>query len=124
MIKARGIGGVFFKVKNPEEHAKWYKDNLGFELDAPFCASFKPKSMPKDGSTVWGTFKEDTDYFEPSKMPYMINIIVDDVAGALKQVEKGGAKIVGEVTKEDFGTFGWFIDPAGIKVELWTPPKT
>ena len=121
MIKVQGVGGVFFKTEKSEELASWYKKHLGFELDAPYCASFKPEAMPEKGCTVWGSFKSDSDYFEPSKQQFMINLIVEDVEQALKQVEAGGAKRVGDVLDEDYGVFGWFIDPAGFKVELWCP---
>ena len=51
----------------------------------------------------------------------MLNLIVDDVAGALEQVTAAGGEVVGEVEKMDFGTFGWFKDPDGNRVEVWTP---
>ena len=51
----------------------------------------------------------------------MFNLVVDDLAGALQQVVEGGAEIIGDVEKYDFGSFGWFIDPDGNKVELWQP---
>ena len=70
-----------------------------------------------------GPFKHDTDYFDPSDKSYMFNIIVDDLEGALAQVKEGGATIVGEIEKYDYGSFGWFLDPEGNKVELWVPPE-
>jgi predicted enzyme related to lactoylglutathione lyase len=51
----------------------------------------------------------------------MINLIVDDLAGALAQVEEGGATSVGTPEALEFGKFGWFMDPEGNKVELWQP---
>ena len=51
----------------------------------------------------------------------MVNLIVDDLDGALAQVEEGGARVVGEVEEYEFGRFGWFIDPEGTKIELWEP---
>ncbi|WP_395375311.1 VOC family protein [Marinicella sp. W31] len=124
MEKVRAIGGVFFKCKDPEGLATWYKEHLGFDLAAPFCAAFDLHKAPKAGDqTVWGTFKQDTDYFNPSTHGFMINLIVDDVQAMLKQVEKGGGQPVGEPSTDEYGTFGWFIDPEGIKVELWSPPS-
>jgi predicted enzyme related to lactoylglutathione lyase len=77
--------------------------------------------MPEKGCTVWGPFENDTDYFQPSDQTTMVNLIVDDVAQALAQVRDGGATVVGEVEDYDYGTFGWFLDPEGNKVELWMP---
>jgi predicted enzyme related to lactoylglutathione lyase len=51
----------------------------------------------------------------------MINLVVDDLDGALSQVSDGGAEIVGEIEEFEYGRFGWFIDPEGNKVELWEP---
>jgi len=121
MNKVRGIGGVFFKSKNAEELTQWYHKYLGFDLDEYNCVTFNPETMPDKGYTVWSAFKADTDYFEPSKQQFMINLLVDDVAQMLKQVEQGGATIVGEILDEDYGVFGWFLDPEGFKVELWCP---
>ncbi len=122
MAKALGVGGVFFKSQNPAELTAWYKEWLGFTPEPNHSVSFRPSAMPPGALTVWGPFKHDTDYFDPSDKPYMFNIIVDDLEGALAQVEQGGAKIAGEIEEYEYGRFGWFIDPEGNKVELWVPP--
>jgi len=51
----------------------------------------------------------------------MFNLVVDDLDGALVQVAEGGAEVVGDIQEEDYGRFGWFVDPEGNKVELWEP---
>ncbi len=121
MQKVRGVGGLFFKCKEPEKLAAWYKEHLGFELEAPFYAVFDPNKSQKLDRTVWSTFSSDTDYFKPSEQSFMFNFIVDDVVAMIDQVVKGGATQAGEIQKESYGDFAWFIDPAGFKVELWTP---
>ena len=123
MHKVRGVGGLFFKCNNPEKLATWYKEHMGFELDAPFCASFKAQSAQSNDMTVWGAFKNDSDYFAPTRQRFMFNFIVDDVQAMLDQVTQAGARQVGEVETEDYGDFGWFIDPEGFKVELWCPKE-
>ncbi len=122
MAKVLGIGGVFFKSKDPKGLADWYREWLGFEIHAMFCGSvFPPSTMPEKGYTVWSPFEEDTKYFEPSSQAYMINLVVDDLAEALTQVQEGGATLVGDPDDSELGKFGWFIDPEGNKVELWQP---
>lgn len=121
MIKVRSLGGIFFKCREPEKLAAWYKKHMGFELDAPFCASFDMTQAVPGDKIVWGAFKKDTEYFKPSENDFMLNFIVDDVAGLLKQVEQGGAVLIDQPVTDEFGTFGWFIDPEGFKVELWSP---
>jgi predicted enzyme related to lactoylglutathione lyase len=123
MAKVLGVGGVFFKSKDPKALCEWYKKWLGVEAKFPYGAFFKPATMPKGGRTVWSAFDANTDYFKPSSQPFMINLIVDDLDGALKQVVEGGAALAGERQNSEYGNFGWFIDPDGNKVELWQAPE-
>lgn len=121
MQKIRGVGGIFFKCKNPEKLAAWYKDNLGIQMDGPTYGMFNPHDAQKDDRTVWSTFSEDTDYFSPSEQSFMFNFIVDDVEDMIAQVVKAGATQAGYIVHESYGDFGWFLDPEGFKVELWSP---
>ena len=72
---------------------------------------------------MWSPFKKDTEYFGPSQNPFMFNLVVDDLDGALAQVVEGGAELAGEPSDEFNGRFGWFLDPEGNKVELWEPKE-
>jgi len=122
MAKVIGVGGVFFKTGDPQGLAAWYRDWLGLPIDETYGgASFKPETMPAGGCTVWAPFQASTNYFEPSTRPYMLNLVVDDLNGALAQVREGGADVIGEIEDYDYGRFGWFMDPDGNKVELWEP---
>ena len=124
MAKALGIGGIFFKCRDVAALGKWYRDYLGLDLSDYGGTEMHPERLPSGSYTVWGPFSSDTDYFQPSDKEFMINLIVDDVEEALEQVAEGGAEVVGEVQKLEFGTFGWFVDPEGTKVELWKPAAT
>lgn len=118
--KALGVGGVFFKCKDSDALGQWYKTTLGFDIEPTYGgASFQHDKSPTGACTVWGPFKQDTEYFAPSEKPYMINLIVDDLDACLKQVEDHGGKLVGEPCEESYGRFAWFIDPEGNKIELW-----
>lgn len=122
MAKALGVGGIFFKASNPKILASWYEKWLGIEIDSSFGGtSFFPSAMPEKGYTVWAPFSATTKYFEPSESSFMINLIVDDLDGALSQVVEGGATLAGDPEDLDYGKFGWFMDPEGNKVELWEP---
>ena len=123
MAKVVGVGGVFFKSEDPEQLGAWYQKWLGVPVEFPYGASFKPDTVPVGGLTVWAPFKKDTDYFNPSQNEFMFNLMVDDLDGALAQVGEGGAEIIGDVQDEDYGRFGWFVDPDGNKVELWEPKE-
>ena len=123
MAKVLGIGGVFFKSSNPTDLGAWYEKWLGMPVQPPYGASLRPNTMPPGGLTVWSPFDASTSYFEPSDRAYMINLVVDDLDGALAQVAVGGADIVGDIEDFDYGRFGWFVDPEGNKVELWEPKE-
>lgn len=123
MQKVKGIGGLFFKCNNPEKLATWYKENLGFESEAPFSAVINPQTTQTTDKTVWGAFKNESEYFAPTRQRFMFNFIVDDVPAMLAQVTQAGARQLGDIEVEEDGDFGWFIDPEGFKVELWSPKK-
>jgi predicted enzyme related to lactoylglutathione lyase len=123
MAKVVGVGGVFFKSEDPEKLGAWYREWLGVPVETPYGASFKPDTVPRGGFTVWAPFRRETEYFNPSRRQFMFNLMVDDLDGALAQVREGGAETVGEIMEEDYGRFGWFMDPEGNKVELWEPKE-
>jgi predicted enzyme related to lactoylglutathione lyase len=121
MAKAIGVGGVFFKCEDPDNLYKWYGEHLGVVRNEGPGVSFMTANQPEAGYVVWGAFNADTEYFEPASKQYMFNLIVDDLDGALDQVQAGGAEVVGGIEACDKGRFGWFMDPEGNKVELWEP---
>ena len=122
MTKVLGVGGIFFKSSDPKRLYEWYAKWLGMEFE-DWGTAYYPNTMPANGQTVWSAFPSSTKYFEPSAKDYMFNLVVDHVAEALEQVKTGGAEIIGEVEKLEYGLFGWFVDPDGNKVELWEPTK-
>jgi predicted enzyme related to lactoylglutathione lyase len=121
MAKALGVGGIFFKSRDPQRLMAWYQAHLGFPGESTDYAAFHANAMPDGGSTVFSPFKDTTGYFAPSKRDFMFNLVVDDLDGALAQVQAGGAELVGDAQTFDYGRFGWFMDPDGNKVELWQP---
>jgi len=121
MAKVLGVGGIFFKSANPDRLYRWYSEHLGISKNDEPGVSFQNSEQSPAGYIIWSAFDDNTKYFEPADKQYMFNLVVDDLEGALQQVAKGGAQLVGEVESYDFGSFGWFIDPDGNKVELWQP---
>lgn len=125
MAKVTGIGGVFFKSRNPDKLKSWYEEHLGIEPDKDGYVSFfwRERHRPDDvGFTVWGPFAEDTKYFDPSDKPYMVNLRVDDLDAILEHLRDVGVAVHDRVDEEEYGRFGWFVDPEGTKIELWEPP--
>jgi len=121
-----GVGGVFFRSKDPGRLGSWYEEHLGFRVEAwgdTRGASFAPSDMPPASFTVWSAFAAGTEYFGDSGQSYMINLVVDDLDAALANVAAGGADVLEEREEHDFGRFGWFVDPDCNRVELWEPPE-
>ena len=120
MARVLGIGGVFFRSKDPEKLGAWYARWLGVPVEHPWGASFQPADLPGKAVGVWAPFAQDTDYFAPEKS-FMFNLVVDDLDGALAQAKEGGAEVEEKIEDMEYGRFGWFFDPEGNKVELWEP---
>lgn len=125
MAKVTGIGGVFFKAKDPEALKKWYVDHLGVKLEEWGGAIFQWKddeqAQSAPGMTVWHLAEADGDWFEPSKSQLMINYRVDDLIELLAQLKAMGIEPVKGPDEEFNGKFAWVMDPEGNKVELWEP---
>lgn len=123
MKKVTGIGGIFFKTKDPKKISDWYGDNLGLVIN-PYGSVFEFRqgaSPDKKGYTVWSPFKDDTDYFAPSEEPYMVNYRVTDLKALIADLREKGVKIVGEIEEFEYGKFAHILDPEGRKIELWEP---
>jgi predicted enzyme related to lactoylglutathione lyase len=124
MAKITGIGGIFFKSDNPAKTAKWYKDALGLGFENMGGDTQYVHFPPHDfAGPVFSIFDRNSEYMAPSAKDVMINLMVDNVAEALEQVRAQGGQIVDDIKSEIYGDFGWFIDPEGRKIELWTPKK-
>ena len=119
--KVTGIGGVFFKCKDPKAVNEWYKTHLGFDT-TPYGTSFEwrhAEDPTQKGTTVWNPFKEETKYFEPSTKDFMINYRVDNLVELVAQLKLEGVTIVDEMQSFDYGKFIHIMDPEGNKIELW-----
>ncbi|GGF17877.1 hypothetical protein GCM10011611_24680 [Aliidongia dinghuensis] len=124
MARVLGVGGIFFKSRDPAALGSWYAKHLRLPVTPPHGASLHPERMPPGGFTIWAPFPASTSYFQPAERDFMINLVVDDLDRALEQVVAGGATLVGAIEEYDYGRFGWFLDPDGNKVELWQPLTT
>lgn len=126
MKKVTGIGGIFFKCKDPEKIKEWYSKNLGLKTDA-YGTSFEwregedPKKM---GFTQWSPFPESTEYIKPSTKEFMINYRVADIEALVAELKKDGVMVLDEIETYDYGKFVHILDPEGNKIELWQPVDT
>lgn len=121
MERVTGIGGIFFKARDPERLKAWYCEHLGLPVDEHGYVNFTTKDDPGP-STVWQPFKSDTKYFAPSEASFMVNFRVRDLRAMLAQLRAAGATVDDKVQDEGYGKFGWVMDPEGNRIELWEPP--
>ncbi len=116
MARITGLGGIFYKVAAPAATQKWYQETLG--VGGEWGAMFPFKSDDPGGFSLLTPFKQDSDYFGPSELPFMINLRVDDLDGMIAELGAKGVAILGR-QDEDYGRFAWILDCDGVKVELW-----
>ncbi len=121
MKRVIGIGGIFIKSKDHVNLCEWYRKHLGIDIQDWGGAMF-PWSNP-DGMTVWSIMPGSSDYFAPSKAPFMINYIVEDLQALLEVLRSEGCEVDSKTEESELGKFGWVMDPEGNRIELWQPPK-
>jgi predicted enzyme related to lactoylglutathione lyase len=119
-----GVGGIFFKAKDPKALAAWYRDVLGMPMEA-WGGAMLHYDAPKHPSVlVWTAFPASTKYFEPSTADFMINYAVDDLNAFLARLKAKGVAVIKQTDDDANGRFAWILDPEGNKVELWEPKRS
>lgn len=121
-----GVGGLFFKSADRDRLYSWYAENLGI-IGVKEGFQFKWRSHDKpeiEHCTVWSIFPRDSNYFDPSRAPFMINYIVDDLDAILAKLVSDGVNVAPKREDCDYGRFAWIFDPDGNKIELWEPRRT
>ena len=125
MGRVTGIGGVFFKSRDPEALYAWYEKHLGIKRDPEHggVAFYWHEDEGSNPFTAWAIFRHDSDYFAPSKSQVMINYRVEDLDVLIDCLRAEGVEIDAKREDYDYGRFAWIYDPDGNKIELWEPPK-
>jgi predicted enzyme related to lactoylglutathione lyase len=124
MKRVTGIGGVFFKAKDPAALRVWYQLHLGIDVQEWGGAAFSwtdADGQPAGGTTIW-SIADGSDQFAPGTAAFMVNYRVADLHSLLTALRSERCDVLDKVEESEFGKFGWVIDPEGNKVELWEPP--
>ena len=120
-----GMGGYFFRAKDPAKLKEWYREHLGvgggMGQDPVTGHSNEWVWFQQGGPTVFEPFTAETDYFPPEKSA-MINLRVSDIDGLLASLREAGIEITQEQEMEGVGRFARVHDPEGNPIELWEPP--
>jgi predicted enzyme related to lactoylglutathione lyase len=121
--KVTGIGGIFFKCKDPKKLKEWYSKHLGLNTNE-YGSVFEWKQgadTTKKGFTQWSPFKETTKYFLPSSKDFMINYRVEHMDELIAELKMSGVTVVDSIQSYDYGKFVHILDLEGNKLELWEP---
>lgn len=121
--RVTGIGGIFFKCKDPKKQREWYQQNLGMETNEyGSMFEFREAENPdKKAYLQWSPFAENTKYFEPSEREFMINYRVKNIEVLVDQLQAAGVTICDSIESYEYGKFVHVMDPEGNKIELWEP---
>ncbi|MGH8852858.1 MAG: VOC family protein [Telluria sp.] len=125
MKRVTGIGGIFFKAKDPVALRAWYKAHLGIDVLEWGGAAFTwtdEAGKPTGGTTIWSVSPGGDEHFGAGNS-FMINYRVHDVDALLQALRDEGCQVLEKTDDSEYGKFGWVIDPEGNKVELWQPPE-
>jgi predicted enzyme related to lactoylglutathione lyase len=133
--RVEGIGGIFFRARDPAALRAWYAHHLGIPSMAPGSNGFwwrHDHDPERRGHTVWAPFDADTSYFgevdhdaarsDGRAADWMINYRVDDLDAVIARLRGEGVQVDERIEESEFGRFGWAIDPEGHRFELWEPP--
>ncbi len=121
--KVTGVGGIFFKSKNPNTAKEWYHKNLGLAVnDYGASFEFRNANRPDEINYLsWSPFKEDTTYFAPSEKEFMINYRVQNIEGMIDKLKANGVTVLDKIETYSYGKFVHIMDLEGNKIELWEP---
>ncbi|UFS58631.1 VOC family protein [Subtercola endophyticus] len=111
------IGGLFFRSRDPEARAAWYREHLGIE------AGQTDVWQQEAGPTVFAPFPADTDYFAADQ-PFMLNLRVTELDALATALAASGIAVERrpEWSATEYGSFARIHDPEGLPIELWEPP--
>lgn len=123
MKRATGIGGVFFKCKDPKKVREWYNKHLGLNTNVygTVFEWYQGADSTQKGFTQWSPFNEKTTYFEPSTKDFMINYRVEKLEQLVAVLKSEGVTVLDTIETYDYGKFVHILDIEGNKVELWEP---
>ncbi|MEM8870176.1 MAG: VOC family protein [Pseudomonadota bacterium] len=119
MQKVQGLGGVFFRARDPEALATWYETHLGVSR-TPTDSTTLPW-IQEAGPTVFAPFAQDSDYFGDDSKSVMFNFRVADLSGMIEQLTSAGITVNPSEEVAGIGHFARLTDPEGNPIELWQP---
>lgn len=117
LVAVTGIGGMFFRSRDPQARAAWYREHLGV------AAGQEDVWEQQAGATVFAPFPAATDYF-PADQQFMLNLRVTELDALVAGLEEAGIPVERRPDWDSggYGRFARIHDPEGLPIELWEPP--
>ena len=121
--KVTGLGGIFFRCKDPDATRSWYGEHLGLAINQYGSSfEFRNANRPDEINYLqWSPFDENTKYFDPSEKQFMVNYRVQNIEGLVTKLRESGVTVVDDIETFDYGKFVHIMDNEGNKIELWEP---
>jgi glyoxylase I family protein len=119
MESVTGIGGFFFRARDPGALAGWYQAHLGVSV-VPSSYDVAPWQQ-EAGPTVFAPFPADTEYFGETRQQWMINFRVRDLDAMTAQLRGSGIQVDLDPETYPNGRFARLADPEGNPIQLWQP---
>ena len=119
MEKVTGIGGFFFRAKDPKALALWYQQHLGI-LTIP-TSDGETAWQQQAGATAFTPFPETSKYFGDAQKVWMLNFRVRDLDKMAAQLQAAGIEVKVDPESYPYGRFARLHDPEGNPIELWQP---
>jgi glyoxylase I family protein len=117
--KVNGIGGLFFKSRDPDALARWYLEHLGIDR-APTSYDEVPW-IQDSGPTAFAPFSEQSEQFGNETSRWMVNFRVEDLDAMVAQLRAAGVEVLIDPEEYPNGRFARLRDPEGNPIELWQP---
>jgi glyoxylase I family protein len=121
MERATGIGGLFFRARDPDALARWYADHLGID-PVPATTGERPW-WQQPGPTAFSPFPADSDAFGRPEQTWMLNLRVRDLDAMIAQLRAAGIEVTPDPQAYPYGRFASTADPEGNPVHLWEPSQ-
>lgn len=119
MERVTGIGGLFFRARDPEALTRWYTDHLGITVPPPTYDD--PDWWQEQGPTVFAPFPHDTQDLGRPEQAWKVNFRVRDLDAMVAQLRAAGVEVEPDPQTYPNGRFASTTDPEGNPIELWEP---
>ena len=114
-----GIGGLFFRSREPQQLAQWYQLHLGID---PVPTDYHHQVWQQAaGPTAFSPFPMDTSYLGSPQQAWMVNFRVRSLDAMVAQLRKSDIEVKVDPKKYPNGRFARLHDPEGNPIELWEP---